>query len=686
MQRFMILAAAAGIALAAPALADPKPSFLRGPILAQTYDGVGDDLLTAGLGKTGLQSTLAPGFADPLNPTAAELRRRAIHANYRALVDPTPGGGYGVLYGPNIDPEGRDTLGEGRIAGEEHLAFAGDGSGRENVVLMVQIPAGFDPGGPCIVTAPSSGSRGIYGAIATAGEWGLKRGCAVAYTDKGTGTGAHDLQNDKVNLITGEVESAAAAGKGSHFTAQVSPAQRAAFNAATPHRFAFKHAHSRQNPEMDWGRQVLQSVEFAFFVLNEKFGGGITPENTLVIASSVSNGGGASLRAAEMDRKGLIDGVAVSEPNVNPEPGAPFVIVQGEHPPVAGHSRSLLDYTTLVNLFQPCASVGVAAPLNLAPSANRCASLREKGLLSADTLADQAAQAQALINGGGILVEQNIVQPSHAFLFVPQSISVTYANAYGRLGVLENLCGYSFGATTVPAGDPQPLSDSALEILFAASNGIPPTGGVNLINNDSVGGPREDRVSVSPSTLRQDQNLDGALCLRSLATGLDPVTGRPLTGALRALHARVRAGIAKIRAGGDLQGLPAVIVTGRNDAILAPNHTSRAYYGLNRLVEAEASRLRYYEVLNAQHLDTLNAVPGFNDRFVPLHHYFIQAMNLLFDHLKHGTPLPPSQVVRTLPRGPGAPPITPTNVPAIDAAPAGDALITFQDGVLRIPE
>mgnify|MGYP003349286586 CR=1 FL=1 len=35
-------------------------------------------------------------------------------------------------------------------------------------------------------TATSSGSRGVYGAIST-GEWGLKKGCAVAYTDKGTG-------------------------------------------------------------------------------------------------------------------------------------------------------------------------------------------------------------------------------------------------------------------------------------------------------------------------------------------------------------------------------------------------------------------------------------------------------------------------------------------------------------------
>ena len=59
------------------------------------------------------------------------------------------------------------------------------------------LPADF------VVTATSSGSRGVYGAIGTAGEWGLKKGCTVAYTDKGSGMGFHDLQNNTVNLING---------------------------------------------------------------------------------------------------------------------------------------------------------------------------------------------------------------------------------------------------------------------------------------------------------------------------------------------------------------------------------------------------------------------------------------------------------------------------------------------------
>ena len=45
---------------------------------------------------------------------------------------------------------------------------------------------------------------------------------------------------------------------------------RTAFNAATPDRFAFKHAHSAQNPEADWGRDVLRSIGFAFYELNQQ--------------------------------------------------------------------------------------------------------------------------------------------------------------------------------------------------------------------------------------------------------------------------------------------------------------------------------------------------------------------------------------------------------------------------------
>ena len=136
--------------------ANAKPSYV-GTVTTTEYDGTTDDLLTAGLGRTGLAGA-APTYADPAHPTGAELRRHAIHTNYRAMLDMTAAGGYGTLYGPNVDLSGNDTLGEGRIAGTEFLAFSDDGTGRQNVTLLVQLPASFDPAQPCIVTATSSGS------------------------------------------------------------------------------------------------------------------------------------------------------------------------------------------------------------------------------------------------------------------------------------------------------------------------------------------------------------------------------------------------------------------------------------------------------------------------------------------------------------------------------------------------
>lgn len=129
-------------------------------------------------------------------------------------------------------------------------------------------------------------------------------------------------------------------------------------------------------------------------------------------------------------------------------------------------------------------------------------------------------------------------------------------------------------------------------------------------------------------------------------------------------------------------------LSGRSDAILAPNHTSRAYFGLNHLVERN-SQLRYYEVVNAQHLDALNAFAGFNHRYVPLHHYFLESLDLMFDHLKNGTPLPQSQVVRPVPRGLNADASVPDldrtiHLPTITAPKHEDA-IEFVDYQVRIP-
>ncbi len=69
--------------------------------------------------------------------------------------------------------------------------------------------------------------------------------------------------------------------------------------------------------------------------------------------------------------------------------------------------------------------------------------------------------------------------------------------------------------------DASPANANALLQLFGTGNGVPPTGPLQLIDENSVGGPRRDQVSTSPSTGAQDFNVDGMVCLRSLFTGTD---------------------------------------------------------------------------------------------------------------------------------------------------------------------
>lgn len=100
-----------------------------------------------------------------------------------------------------------------------------------------------------------------------------------------------------------------------------------------------------------------------------------------------------------------------------------------------------------------------------------------------------------------------------------------------------------FGATdgntlgTLPgSGDPVDLAKTAEAIIFGTSSGVPPSGGVEIINNRSPGGPLLDRISISPSTGRQDENLDGHFCTRAAFTGAQPLLSPVATTASAAGH------------------------------------------------------------------------------------------------------------------------------------------------------
>ncbi|QBC45497.1 3-hydroxybutyrate oligomer hydrolase family protein [Iodobacter fluviatilis] len=675
-----------------------RPSWL-GSVSKTSLDGNSNDLLTAGLGKSGLSLALQ-AYANPNQPTATELRRAAIYNNYRALVDISSSGGYGRLYGPNIDISCNDTLGEGKIAGDEYLAYSDDGSGKQNVTLMVQIPSSFNKSTPCVITATSSGSRGVYGAIAASGEWALKHGCAVAYADKGSGIGIHDLSSDTVNQIDGLRVSRSL--NNGHFSADLSPAELVDFNSQYPYRLASKHSHSQQNPEKDWGKNTLRAVEFAFWLLNEKYGSlqGDTrladfanPASVTVIAASASNGGGAALAAAEQDSKGLIDGVAVSEPQVQPFTTGNLNIRQGAAT-MPSIGKPLIDYFTLANLYQPCAVQsarlsGANSAFGSAVSATlgsaRCASLAAKGLVNGSTLEAQASDAYSKLIAAGWLAEGDALHASHYGLSATLGVALTYINAYGRFSVKDNICGYSYAFSNA-SGDITAPNSVSLAGIFGNGNGVPPTAGISIINNLSVGIAKADAFSISASTNTADYNIDGAICLRKLATGLNPQTGAALTGNEKLLADRVASGLKEVQLSAKLQGKPAIIVAGRSDTLIPVNHAARAYYALNQASEGSASKLRYIEVTNGQHFDSFLALSGFPTRFIPLHVYAGRVLDAMWAHLTTGAALPDSQLVRTTPRTVATDNLNISALPAIASPVATGDAIRFSGTTLTIPQ
>ncbi|WP_291914958.1 3-hydroxybutyrate oligomer hydrolase family protein [Limnohabitans sp.] len=671
------------------------------------------DLLTAGLGKTGLGTATAPSYADPLKPTALELRRNAIHANYRAILDPSANGGYGRLYGPNIDQNGANTLGEGMIPGKEFIASLDDGSGNKQVVIAVQIPDSFDVKNPCIVAGPSSGSRGVYGSVGSAGEWGLKRGCAVALTDAGKGVGLYDPSDDTVNKIDGTRATRSAAGALSFFAASLSDSARSLFNTAFPNRLALKHAHSQMNPEKDWGSDTLTSIRYALYVLNEQYASTVPggtgkavrfdAGNTLVIAGSVSNGGAAVLRAAELDTAGLIDGVVASEPSAQPSRTTGYgVQFGGSDIPVKG--LPLIDIFTIANLYQPCAALAPTAAMAEstiynymtltgmnARASNRCAALAAKGLVSGTTTSEQAADALRKLRDSGFSADHDTMHNAHYGLGNAAIISMMYTNAFGRFSVIDNLCGMS-AAQVDGTGSVVPVNPTVKAQSFAGGNGTVNGAPASVVYNTSVGGAKSWAFGVSPSSGMADFSLDAALCQRALVTGKDPVKNTDLTTTSSPTLAQsqaVRTGMREVLLNGNLQNKPTLIVAGRNDALVPVNHAARAYAAFNRSVEGTGSQLRYIEVTNAQHFDTFLPFSGFDTRFVPLHGYFNLAMDAMYAKLKNGTALPPSQVVRTTPRGgtPGAAPaITAAHLPSFASTPVSSDVIGISAShVIEVP-
>src|SRR5207237_3591125 len=110
-----------------------------------------------------------------------------------------------------------------------------------------------------------------------------------------------------------------------------------------------------------------------------------------------------------------------------------------------GTGRTLLDYFSFGNLYQPCAVLPVPdIPLKdrVPFAANRCQSLHDKGLLAADTLEGQAQERLERMHAYGWDPQADI---GHAFGYfvAPDATATKDANNHGRFDVRDRLCGHT---------------------------------------------------------------------------------------------------------------------------------------------------------------------------------------------------------------------------------------------------
>jgi len=563
---------------------------LRSEIHISNHRGE-DDLLSAGLGLDGLRSLLPPELADPQAPTPAELRRRAIWTSWRGIADLAPGGGFAEVYGQLP-----------AVPGQEFHAYATLPNARQPHRVLLQLPDSFDARRRCLLVTASSGSRGVYGAISLAGGWGLPRGCAVAYTDKGAGSGFVDLHSGLGAGLSGLAEADA-------------PELR--FSAA-PQRepwVALKHAHSGDHPEADWGRHLRQAAEFGLAQLSAALPGQapFTFDNTTVIAVGVSNGGTAVLRAAE-DAEPWLDAAVAIAPNVH----------------VAGHGRPAYDYGSEAALLMPCALLdarfadapfarhqGEAPPL----WRQACEAAAARGSLKAGSEAERIAEALARLHDGGWSDAAIAAGALSVSFEMWRSVGSVYASAYLRRGPFEMPCG--FHAARVGAdGEARAASATDVALWASDSSGIPTTAGVQL---------------VSPTDSETPPALAGLSCLRELWTG-DSEDARAL-----------RAAIVQTRAGAPRVGLPLIVAHGLDDGLIPDAFSSAAYVAQ---AEAAGRPLRYWQLPHVQHFDAFLGLPPLAARYLPLMPYAYRALDMAWADLQRNRgPVDARLRVAATPRG-----------------------------------
>jgi hydroxybutyrate-dimer hydrolase len=449
------------------------------------------------------------------------------------------------------------------------------------------------------VVVPVSGSRGVYGSIGFLGSWALPRGCAIVYTDKGLGTDLFDADSGTGVRLDGT--------RGADGELAFVPPGR---QPDEPHRIAFAHAHSQANPEADWGRHVLQAMRFGLHALDLAFPdlAPFSPDNTRIIAAGLSNGGGAVLRAAELEGAQAFDAVVAAAPNLTLPDG-----------------RHLFDYALDAALYQPCLFADPefgGAPGVLPPDAQRaaalarCASLRAAGLLDADEPVAQAREARARLRAAGWEDAPLALAAFHSGLDLWRSLVATYSQAYTRAAFAEPVCGFRFQLVDAE-GAPRAATAAERAAWWADGNGIAPGMGIAVRSTLDGGADPAFAAIDCLRRLRGQPAGDGA----ALAAGIDATraSGRPVASRILVLH-------------------------GADDGLVPAAFAGRAWV---RGVEAAGygGELRFWELPHVQHFDAFLGLPAFAGRMLPLMPYAHQALDLAWDAVRNDRPLPPARPV-----------------------------------------
>ena len=634
------------------------------------YDGDSDDLVTAGIGFTPLSSMIQKfKFADPANPTTQELRR----AKLNRFIDTKTG--EGQLFGfkqKNLSP-----LFDGKIAGSEILATLKE----ENVGILLQIPVDFDKKKPCIVAVPASNYDGLYNAkdMQIRGLWGLKHNCAVVYNDKGLGNGIYDITNQQGFTIEGKI-----AKDNLLFNPKIK--NREIFIENNPNRYAVKQLHSKQNPEHNWGKYILNSIEFALYEINDRFSATNTrdfnADNTLILIYGAEDGASAALKAGELDKNGIIDGIVAVNPQIQPNPDITSLSIQNKTSSRSLKYNSIPDYATLAALYIPCAIPAIEPnksdnyvpyALKYLYSQNRCNALKKAKLLTTGT----PKEALDKLHAYGWRPEMEIQLP---YFYYKESIAFPYQyiSSYGRFDVTENMCDYSVASTQQDRlynfGEVMPLKEVNFSEIWSLSNGHLPiwadkdVTAIDLVVNKDIVSPRRAWYSSSEIENQIDYGIKGAICLREKIT-----------------EKRVIDGLKQVQATGNLNKIKTFIVHGQNNVKQLIDHTSRPYVALNSAVEGKESQLRYIEVENASYLDGKSP---FDNTLLAIDYYGEDAIEWLWANLTNNTTLPESQIIRTKPRGGSigqAPQATIENLVPITQKPDINNLIILEDKKIALP-